>query len=65
MVKHRARRCAVSGLVMYLERIAMPDGAVVKVRVADVSLADAPAVVIGEQTISDPGNVPVTYSVVL
>lgn len=54
----------VSGNVVYRERIAMPEGAVVTVRVADVSLADAPAVVIGEQVITNPGNVPVKYSVV-
>lgn len=54
----------VSGDVVYREQIAMPEGAVVTVRVADVSLADAPAVVIGEQVITNPGNVPVKYSVV-
>lgn len=54
---------AVTGQVFYRERIAMPEGAVVKVQVADVSLADAPAVVIGEQTIENPGNVPVKFTV--
>jgi putative lipoprotein len=54
---------AVTGDVFYRERIAMPEGAVVKVRVADASLADAPADVIGEQIIENPGNVPVKYTV--
>lgn len=53
----------VSGDVIYRERIAMPAGAVVTVRVSDVSLADAPATVIGQEIINDPGNVPVKYSV--
>lgn len=54
---------AVTGDVSYRERIAMPQGAVVKVQVADVSKADAPADVIGEQVIENPGNVPVKFSV--
>ncbi|TAH49734.1 MAG: META domain-containing protein [Chloroflexota bacterium] len=54
---------AVTGQVVYREKIAMPEGAVVKVQVADVSRADAPADVIGEQTIENPGNVPVKFSV--
>ncbi len=54
---------AVTGEVFYRERIAMPQGAVVKVQVADVSRADAPADVIGEQVIENPGNVPVKFSV--
>lgn len=54
---------AVTGEVLYRERIAMPEGAVVKVQVADVSKADAPADVIGEQVIENPGNVPVKFSV--
>jgi putative lipoprotein len=54
---------AVTGEVLYRERIAMPEGAVVTVRVSDVSRADAPADVIGEQVIETPGNVPVKFSV--
>lgn len=53
----------VTGDVIYRERIAMPEGAVVKVQVADVSKQDAPADVIGEQVIENPGNVPVKFSV--
>ncbi len=53
----------VTGEVYYRERIAMPPGAVVRVQVADVSLADAPADVIGSQVIENPGNVPVKFSV--
>ncbi len=53
----------VTGEVFYRERIAMPQGAVLTVRVEDVSRADAPAVTIGEEVINDPGNVPVKFSV--
>lgn len=53
----------VSGTVTYRERIAMPPNAVVKVQVADISKADAPAEVIGEQVIDNPGNVPVAFRV--
>lgn len=54
---------AVTGEVVYRERIAMPENAVVTVRVSDVSRQDVAAEVIGEQVITAPGNVPVKYSV--
>ena len=54
---------AVTGTVTYRERIAMPPGAVVTVRLEDVSLADAAAVPVADQVITNPGNVPVPYSV--
>ena len=54
---------AVTGTVTYLERIAMPQGAVVTVRLEDVSRADVAAVLIGQQVITTPGNVPVAYRV--
>jgi putative lipoprotein len=54
---------AVTGTVTYLERIAMPPDAVVTVRLQDVSVADAAAVLVAEQVIRNPGNVPVPYSV--
>ena len=39
----------LKGEVMYRERIALPPNAVLSVQLADVSLADAPATMIGEQ----------------
>jgi putative lipoprotein len=54
---------AVTGTVTYLERIAMPQGAIVTVRLQDVSLADVSAVLLAEQVITNPGNVPVPYRV--
>jgi len=49
---------AVTGTVTYLQRIALPDDAVVEVKLLDISLADAEAVTISEQTIANPGQVP-------
>jgi putative lipoprotein len=43
----------VTGEVLYRERIALPPSAIVNVQLEDVSLADAPSVVIAEQQI-DP-----------
>jgi putative lipoprotein len=54
---------SVSGTVTYRERIALPPDAVVSVQIRDVSLADAPAQVMGEQIIENPGQVPIPYDV--
>jgi putative lipoprotein len=48
----------VTGSVTYLQRIALPPGAVIKVQLVDVSRADAPAVVLGEQQIQAEGRQP-------
>jgi putative lipoprotein len=55
---------AVTGAVTYRERIALPADAVLNVQLQDVSLADAPADVIGEEINRNPGQVPVSYAVV-
>jgi putative lipoprotein len=49
--------------VWYRERIAMPPDATVVVTVADVARADAPAIVLAERRVEDPGNVPVAVEV--
>jgi putative lipoprotein len=46
----------VTGTVNYLERVALPPTAVVKVRLVDVSRADAPAAIIFEQIIPTAGK---------
>ena len=46
----------VTGTVTYRERIALPPTAVVTVRLVDVSRADAPALVLGEQVIQASGK---------
>jgi len=55
---------SVTGTVTYRQRIALPDDAVVKVQIQDVSKADAAATVMGEQIIQTQGRqVPVPYEV--
>jgi putative lipoprotein len=54
---------SVTGNVFYRERMALTEDAVVTVQVQDVSLADAPAKVIGEQVIENPGQVPISFEV--
>lgn len=46
-----ASRATVTGTVTYRERIALPPGATVTVRLQDVSRADAPAEVLAEEMI--------------
>ena len=46
---------SVKGSIAYRERIALPPNAVVTVKLQDVSLADAPATVISEQTFETEG----------
>ncbi len=54
----------VTGTVTYRERIALTSNAVVTVRISDVSRADAPATVIGEQVIKTEGKqVPIPFAV--
>lgn len=53
----------VSGVITYRQRIALPDDAIVDVRLVDVTKADAP-VVIAQQIISRPGQAPVPFVLV-
>jgi putative lipoprotein len=54
----------VTGTVTYRERIALPPTAVIKVQLVDVSRADAPSVVIGEQVIQSGGlQVPLAFEI--
>lgn len=46
----------VTGTVTYLERVALPPTAVVKIQLVDVSRADAPAVILVEQIIPTGGE---------
>ena len=56
-------KSSVTGNVTYLQKIALPPDAVVSVQLQDISLADAPAAVIGEQVITKPGQVPIPFEV--
>lgn len=46
---------SVKGSVAYRERIALPPNAIVTIKLQDVSLADAPATMIAEQTFETDG----------
>ena len=51
----------VSGSITYYNRMALTDQAVVEVSLRDVSLADAPATIISEVRMEDPGQVPIKF----
>ena len=54
----------VTGIVTYRERIALPPTAVIKVQLVDVSRADAPAIVLGEQITQAAGKqVPFAFEI--
>jgi putative lipoprotein len=53
----------VTGEVLYRERIALPPNAVLSVKLADVSLMDAPARILGEQNIDPAGQVPIKFAI--
>ena len=54
---------SVTGTLTYLEDYDLPPDAVVNVRLEDVSFADAPSVLIAEQTITSPGQIPIQFAV--
>src|SRR5690606_35483142 len=51
------------GEIVYRERMALPPNAVLSVQLTDVSLADAPATVLGEQLIDPAGQVPIPFQI--
>ncbi|MCB4769684.1 YbaY family lipoprotein [Ancylobacter sp. Lp-2] len=61
LVIHVAARQTLSGTVYYRERIALPPGAIVEVRLLDVSKADAPARTLARTRIRPQGQVPIPY----
>ena len=54
---------SVSGAITYRERVALTSGAMVIVQIRDTSYVDASAPLIAEQVITDPGQVPIEFSV--
>lgn len=59
-----AMNARVTGTVSHMQRIALPPTALIKVQLADVSRADAPADVLGEQVIKAAGKqVPFTFEI--
>jgi len=59
----RTQRRVVSGTVTYRQRIALPPGSTVEVKVADVSVADAPSALAGSARILADRQVPVPFEV--
>ena len=58
----RVQTASLGGTVVYRERMALPINAVIDVRLLDVSLQDAPARVLAQQTIEAAGqSVPIPY----
>lgn len=59
-----AATARVTGTVTYLQRVALPPTAVVRVQLVDVSRADAEAVVLGEQVLNPGGKqVPFAFEI--
>jgi uncharacterized lipoprotein YbaY len=56
-------QASVSGTLTYLQRIALPPNAVAEVKLVDVSRQDAAAIVLSEQVISTPGQVPIPFEI--
>jgi putative lipoprotein len=54
---------AVSGTITYRERVALRAGAFVVVQLQDISRPDAPGIVVGEQRIDSPGQVPIRFEI--
>ena len=54
-------RASLDGEVFYLQRIALPLSATLSISLQDVSLADAPAVVLDEQKGPVKGQVPLPF----
>ncbi len=61
---HRAvqKNITITGNIAYLQRIALPKDAIVKVELQDISLADAPAITLAKQQITPHGKqVPIPF----
>ncbi|AZD27898.1 YbaY family lipoprotein [Pseudomonas chlororaphis] len=56
-----ASNASLDGEVFYLQRIALPPAATLSVSLQDVSLADAPAVLLAEQKGPVKGQVPLPF----
>jgi putative lipoprotein len=52
----------ITGSVSYRERMALTPTATLNLQLQDVSLADAAAEIIAERTISNPGQVPISFA---
>jgi uncharacterized lipoprotein YbaY len=53
----------VKGIINTQEQVELPAGAIVNVQLQDVSRADAPAIVLGEQVIQNPKQFPIPFEI--
>lgn len=60
-----ASEMTVDGELHYRERIALPENAVAKIQVLDVTHADAQARLVAEQVVDPAGQVPIPFGLVL
>lgn len=58
-----ASQANISGTVTYLQRIALPAGATLNVALVDISLADAPAVMLGAYSSQPQTQVPLPFTI--
>lgn len=58
-----ADSASISGTVTYLQRIALPQGAMLTVELVDISLADAPAVTLGAYSSQPDTQVPLPFTI--
>ena len=54
---------SITGTVTYRERLALTPGTIVAVQLRDTSLMDVASVLIAEQVITNPGQVPIAFEV--
>lgn len=54
---------SIKGKALYLERMMLPQNAVFKATLEDVSLMDAPSVTLGEVVISPAGQIPIAFEI--
>ncbi|TIR16012.1 MAG: hypothetical protein E5X34_27280 [Mesorhizobium sp.] len=59
----KAGETTIAGEVTCRERITLPPNAVLVVELADVSLADAPAIVIAKRRVAPTGQVPIKFDI--
>lgn len=53
----------LTGTVTMIQQISLPEDAIVTLQIQDVSRADAPAEIIGEQVLSSPGQPPIPFEI--
>jgi putative lipoprotein len=59
----KAETAQITGTISYRERMALTPSAEVELQLLDVTVADAPAQEITRQLITDPGQVPISFSI--